>query len=78
LGELFNPIHLLVLAVMGVFVVLPFWMIFKKAGFPPWISILVGIPFVGIIVLYVVAFSEWKVIPVLADAGTVPPYPPQS
>ena len=44
-------------------VVIPYWQIFKKAGFAPALSLLVLIPLVNIIVLYVVAFSDWKVGP---------------
>jgi len=38
----------------------PYWMIFKKAGFSPWLSLLMYVPLVNIIVLYVVGFSDWK------------------
>ncbi|MFZ0336631.1 MAG: hypothetical protein WAL45_01245 [Terracidiphilus sp.] len=41
--------------------IIPYWMIFKKAGFSPWLALLEIIPFVGLVVLYVVALSEWKV-----------------
>jgi hypothetical protein len=44
-------------------VIIPYWVIFKKAGFAPALSLLVLIPLVNIIVLYVVAFSDWKVGP---------------
>jgi uncharacterized membrane protein YhaH (DUF805 family) len=40
--------------------IIPYWMIFKKAGFSPWLALLEIIPFVGLVVLYVVGFSEWK------------------
>jgi hypothetical protein len=50
MGELFQPWHLIVLALIG-FVMLavvlpPYWMIFKKAGFSPWLSLLTLIPLV--------------------------------
>jgi hypothetical protein len=38
----------------------PFWVIFKKAGFRPILSILMMVPLVNVILLYFVAFSEWK------------------
>lgn len=41
----------------------PFWMIFKKAGFQPFLSILVLVPLANLITLYVVAFSRWKAEP---------------
>jgi hypothetical protein len=40
--------------------IIPYWMIFKKAGFAPALSLLTAIPGINLIVLYVVAFSGWK------------------
>jgi hypothetical protein len=67
MGELLQPWHLIVLALIG-FVMLavvlpPYWMIFKKAGYPPWLSLLTLFPLVKYIVLWIVAFSEWKTSP---------------
>jgi hypothetical protein len=47
--------------------VIPYWFIFKKAGFSPWLAVLMFVPLANIIILYVIAFSQWKVVP-------VPPY----
>jgi amino acid permease len=47
----------LVLAV--VFVVVPFWMIFTKAGFNGALSLLMLIPLVNIIMISYLAFAEW-------------------
>jgi ATP-dependent Zn protease len=41
----------------------PFWVIFKKAGFPPIYSFLILIPMANLAVLYVLAFSKWKASP---------------
>jgi hypothetical protein len=41
-------------------VVIPYWKIFSKAGFLGWLSLLIILPFINLIVLYFVAFSEWK------------------
>jgi hypothetical protein len=63
MGELFTPWHLIVLVVaLGSMVVaiVPYWKIFEKAGFPPAISLLMYIPLANLIVLYYVAFSDWK------------------
>lgn len=49
----------------------PYWMIFKKAGFSPWLALLMFVPLANLITLYVVAFSKWQVVPVSA----VVPYP---
>jgi membrane-associated protease RseP (regulator of RpoE activity) len=62
----------------AIVVLIPYWQIFKKAGFPPPLALLMVVPLANIIVLYVVAFSQWKVVPV---APTYPPamppaYPP--
>jgi hypothetical protein len=40
--------------------IIPYWVIFKKAGFSPFLSFLMVIPFVGLVVLYVIAFSQWS------------------
>jgi hypothetical protein len=64
---------------VGIFIyIIPFWMIFKKAGFSPWLALLLFIPLANMIILYVVAFSQWKVVPVAQlTAGYPPPaYPP--
>jgi hypothetical protein len=64
-------------------VMVPFWFILKKAGFSPWLSLVCLIPSLGILVLlYVLAFSEWKVVPApqqaYAPPPTYPPLPPQA
>lgn len=65
------PIFILV----GIVIMLiPYWMIFKKAGFSPWLSILMFVPLVNFIMLYVLAFSEWKVVPVAQTAPYIPPH----
>jgi hypothetical protein len=38
----------------------PFWAIFRKAGFSPWLALLILIPLVNIITLYIVAFTPWR------------------
>jgi hypothetical protein len=58
---LFQPIHLLVIVVVAVVmarvVVIPCWRIFKKAGFNPWLSVLMLIPLVNVATLWYVAFA---------------------
>lgn len=56
---LFQPIHLLLIALIGFVVLAPFWQIFKKAGFSPWLSLLTLIPVVGLFTFYWVAFTRW-------------------
>ena len=57
-----------------VIAVIPYWFIFKKAGFSPFLSILMFVPLANLIILYVVAFSEWRVVP--AQQAVVTAYPP--
>jgi hypothetical protein len=71
----FDPTHVAALLVpmmlfaiiANIILVIPFWFIFKKAGFSAWLAILMFVPLANIIILYVVAFSQWKVVP-------IPPY----
>ena len=67
-GEFLQPWHMIIilfffLPILTVIVVVPYWMIFKKAGFTPALSLLMIVPVVHFVVLYVLAFAEWKVIP---------------
>jgi hypothetical protein len=55
-------------------VIIPFWFICKKAGLTPWLSLLVLVPFGILILLYVLAFAQWKVVPA-PQLGYPPPYP---
>jgi hypothetical protein len=55
--------------------IVPLWQICKKAGFSPWLSLLILVPFGALILLYVLAFARWKVAP-LPQYGTS--YPPGS
>ena len=70
------------LAIMPIFfivimavVILPCWFICKKTGFSPWLSLLNIVPLGSLILLYILAFTEWKVMP--APMQQLPyPYPP--
>ena len=48
-------------------IVIPFWQIFKKAGFPGALSLIMLIPLGNIIMSFFLAFSEW---PALKDKRT--------
>jgi hypothetical protein len=62
-----------ILALVFIVVMLiPYWMIWKKAGFSPWLSILMIVPLVNFIMLYVLAFIDWKVVPV-SQTTYIPP-----
>jgi hypothetical protein len=56
---LFQPLHFLLVTVIGFLTIFPFWHIFKKAGFSPWLSLLVIVPFVGWLPLWYLAFAKW-------------------
>ena len=70
------PIFFLALIVGLAIIIVPCWFICKKAGFSPWLSFLNVIPLGNLILLYVLAFSDWKVIP--APQALWQPQPPQS
>jgi hypothetical protein len=42
-------------------IVIPYWKIFSKAGFSGALSLLMLVPLANIVVLYYVAFSEWRI-----------------
>ncbi|HUV69165.1 MAG TPA: hypothetical protein VMW15_05845 [Terracidiphilus sp.] len=70
---LFLPIF--ILAFLAILII-PFWFICKKAGFSPWLSLLNIIPLGNLILIYVLAFSDWKVVPAPQGYWQQPPYPP--
>jgi hypothetical protein len=51
--------QLAVILVYVFLVILPFWHIYKKAGFSPWLSILMLVPLVNVVLLYFLAFARW-------------------
>jgi hypothetical protein len=58
-------------------VMVPCWFILKKAGFSPWLALLCIVPSLGtLVLLYILAFAEWKTIPAPQVAAYPPPYPP--
>jgi hypothetical protein len=59
-------------------VLIPFWFICKKAGFSPWLTLLNIVPMGNLVLIYILAFAEWKVAPAPAAtwATGYPPTPP--
>jgi hypothetical protein len=55
--------------------IIPYWVIFRKAGFSPALSILMLLPLVNLVVLYVVAFSDWRTLQPRPDPIGYPNYP---
>lgn len=73
------PIVLALYLVAIVIVMIPCWFILKKAGFTPWLALLCIVPSLGtLVLLYVLAFVEWKVVPAPQAAWPPPPLPPQA
>ncbi len=68
----------IIYAVVVAIVMVPFWFILRKAGMSPWLSLLCLFPSLGVLVLlYVLAFAEWKVVPAPQPGWPPqPPYPP--
>lgn len=66
----------LIILICLAIVIIPCWFICKKAGFSPWLSLLNLIPAGNLILLYVLAFAEWKVMPVQQVYWQQPPVPP--
>jgi hypothetical protein len=73
------PAFLAASAIIGaiciLLIIIPTWFICKKAGFSPWLSLLVVVPMGGLVLLYVLAFAEWKVVPT-PQTAYMPPVPP--
>ena len=67
------PIFMIIGIVAVVIILIPFWFICKKAGFSPWLSLLNFIPLGNLVLLYILAFAEWKTVP---KAPAVPPAGP--
>ena len=61
--HMMGPFMLIFLLIGCIIYLVPMWMIFKKAGFAPALSLLMVVPLVQIIMLYVLAFSNWKTTP---------------
>jgi len=68
------PIFMLIGIVVVAAIIIPFWFICKKAGFSPWLSLLNLVPLGNLILIYVLAFAQWKVVPA-PQLAYVPPYP---
>jgi hypothetical protein len=76
-----SPIFFLFFAFFGMVVMavvlIPYWFIFKKAGFSPWLALLMFVPLANIIMLYFLAFARWNVVPASQVYPAPPPIPYQ-
>jgi membrane-bound ClpP family serine protease len=68
-----------VFAILGsLLIVIPYWFIFKKAGFSPYLSLLMLVPLLNFFMMYFLAFAQWKVVPASSvyqapEPGSYPP-----
>ncbi len=51
-----GPVMMLIFIAL---IILPFWFIFKKAGYSQWLSLLMVVPIINFLMLYFLAFSDW-------------------
>jgi hypothetical protein len=74
------PLMGIIILVVIAILMVPCWFICKKAGLSPWLALLCIVPSFGLLILlYILAFAEWKVKPVTAAQMGYPfPPPPQS
>ena len=57
----FGLIYAIVVLVMIAFYVFVAYMIVNRAGYNPWLSLLILVPLVNFVMLLIFAFSEWPV-----------------
>ncbi len=69
-------VELLVIGIIAVgavvFTVLPFWLVFEKAGFPGALALLMLLPVVNVAMLFFLAFADWPALRRPAAAGRLP------
>lgn len=73
MGFALQPWQLVVLILLGfsfilMMFALPLWYICRKAGFSPWLTLLNCIPFGTPVLLYLLAFADWKRHPMYAES----------
>lgn len=52
-----------IVALVGIaFKIVPYWFIFRKAGFHPALSLLMVVPIASIIMEFFLAFAEWPIL----------------
>jgi len=74
---LFIPMMLIGYLIAVLLFAIPSWFILKKAGFSPWLALLCIVPTLGtVVLLFILAFADWKVVPSSQAVGFPPPYPP--
>ena len=51
--------QLLAIVLVVAVIIWPYWRIFGKAGFAPWLGLLMVVPLVNIIMTFFLAFAPW-------------------
>jgi hypothetical protein len=64
----FSPWHIIVLMLVTFLIQAPWWIIYRKAGFRPWWSLLVLVPLVGTICIWWFALKDWPALKRPSDA----------
>lgn len=54
--------NLLIMLIVAIIVIIPFWRIYAKAGYSSWLSLLMVIPLINIIMLYFLGFADWPIL----------------
>lgn len=54
--------ELLIVLMMALIGLVPFFQIFRKAGYPGLLAVLMLIPLVNVIMLFFLGFSDWPVL----------------
>jgi energy-converting hydrogenase Eha subunit B len=67
-GEMGGGGYLMML-VWAVIVVVPFWRICQKAGYPGALGLLIVVPLVNLVFLYYLAFATWPAHKAAAPTG---------
>jgi hypothetical protein len=81
----FGPAHSLIYfmffgffgVLVSIIVLIPWWFIFKKAGFSPFLALLMFLPLINIAMLYFLALARWNVVPAAMVYPAPPPVPYQ-
>ncbi|MCB9136761.1 MAG: hypothetical protein H6642_00275 [Caldilineaceae bacterium] len=54
--------YIIILIVIPLIAILPFWKIFAKAGYNGALSLLMIVPLVNLIMLFFLAFADWPIL----------------
>ena len=69
-------IVLVISLVIGIISMLPWFFIYRKAGYHPAMGCLMFIPLVNLIMMFILAFMEWPIERDLKDLRASRPEPP--